>query len=112
MAKTLKISLEQFQKFLDSSKQTLDALFNETYGQEDSCWIKQVKETACNAIDEAERLVQEAIEKERGKTWDLFWSPEGKKIATVQAKTARAAIRKAPKPYHQYLGEIYAEEVK
>ncbi len=45
------------------------------------------------------------------KTWTLFWSPEGRAIATVQAKTARAAIRKAPLPYRKYLGEIYALEV-
>lgn len=42
-------------------------------------------------------------------TWRLFWIPEGRCIATVQARTARAAIRKAPRPYRQYLGEIYAE---
>ena len=32
-------------------------------------------------------------------TYDLFWSPEGRKIATVKATTAKAAKRKAPKPY-------------
>lgn len=41
--------------------------------------------------------------------WTLYWSPEGRVIAhAVEAKTARAAIRKAPKPYRTYLGEIYA----
>lgn len=45
------------------------------------------------------------------RTWNLFWSPEGRQIATVQARTMRAAIRKAPKPYRRYLGEIYAVEV-
>lgn len=44
------------------------------------------------------------------KSFKLFWSPEGKHIATVSAKTARAAIRKTPQPYRRYLGEIYAEE--
>lgn len=44
------------------------------------------------------------------KTWTLFWSPTGAPIATVQARTARAAIRKAPQPYRRYLGEIYAKE--
>lgn len=44
-------------------------------------------------------------------TWKLYWSPEGRCIATVQATTMRAAIRKAPKPYRRYLGEIYAVEV-
>jgi hypothetical protein len=46
------------------------------------------------------------------KTFDIYWSPEGRKIATVQAKDARAAIRKAPKPYRKYLGEMYALEVQ
>jgi len=41
-------------------------------------------------------------------TWKLFWAPEGKFIATVQARTERAARRKAPMPYRKYLGEIYA----
>ena len=45
------------------------------------------------------------------KTWDVYWSPEGRKIATVQAITQRAAIRKAPQPYRKYLGEMYAVEV-
>jgi hypothetical protein len=42
------------------------------------------------------------------KTWTLYWSPEGKQIAVVTARTLRAAIRKAPVPYRKYLGEIYA----
>lgn len=41
-------------------------------------------------------------------TYKLFWSPTAQYIATVKAKTARAAIRKAPQPYRKYLGEIYA----
>jgi len=45
------------------------------------------------------------------KTWNLFWSPTGQQIATVEARTRRAAIRKAPRPWRQFLGEIYAEEV-
>jgi len=45
------------------------------------------------------------------RTYTLYWSPEGRPIATVQARTIRAAIRKAPKPYLRYLGEIYAVEV-
>jgi hypothetical protein len=43
--------------------------------------------------------------------YDLYWSPEGKKIATVSARNMRAAIRKAPRPYKKYLGEIYAVQV-
>jgi hypothetical protein len=45
------------------------------------------------------------------KTFDLVWSPEGRRIATVEAESALAAIRKAPEPYRQYPGEIYAVEV-
>lgn len=44
----------------------------------------------------------------RLKTWILYWSPEGRPIATVTARTERAAIRKAPQPYRRDLGEIYA----
>lgn len=41
--------------------------------------------------------------------WNLYWSPEGKQIAeNVEASTAKAAKRKAPKPYRTYQGEIYA----
>jgi hypothetical protein len=45
------------------------------------------------------------------KVYDLFWSPTGQKIATVEASTMKAAKRKAPKPYSRYRGEIYAVEV-
>ena len=45
-------------------------------------------------------------------TYKLIWSPEGRVIATVQAKSERAAKRKAPKPYRKFLGEIYAVLVK
>lgn len=45
------------------------------------------------------------------KTYKLVWSPTGQTIATVTASTMRAAIRKAPKPYSKYKGEIYAEEI-
>lgn len=41
-------------------------------------------------------------------TFKLVWGPTGEHIATVQARTARAAIRKAPPPWRLYLGEIYA----
>ena len=44
------------------------------------------------------------------KTWTLYWSPTGRVIAVVQAKTARAAKREAPMPYSTYPAEIYAEE--
>ena len=44
-------------------------------------------------------------------TWNVVWAPEGRVIATVTARTARAAIRKAPRPYRRYLGELYAVAV-
>lgn len=45
------------------------------------------------------------------KTWNLFWAPEGRQIATVRAMTYGAAVRKAPLPWGKYLGEVYAEVV-
>ena len=44
------------------------------------------------------------------KTWILTWAPEGRDIATVQARTASAARRKAPAPYRKFLGEIGVRE--
>lgn len=49
--------------------------------------------------------------KAQTKNWDLYWSPSGKKIATVTAANYAAAVRKAPKPYSKYKGEIYAVQV-
>ena len=44
-------------------------------------------------------------------TYDVYWSPEGRCIATVLALTAQKAVRKAPQPYRKYLGEMYAYRV-
>ncbi len=44
-------------------------------------------------------------------TYDVYWSPEGRCIATVLALNAQKAIRKAPQPYRKYLGEMYANRV-
>lgn len=44
-------------------------------------------------------------------TYKLFWSPEGKQIATVKAESSAKARRMAPKPYRKFLGEVYAERV-
>ena len=41
-------------------------------------------------------------------TFTVYFAPEGRPIAVVEAKTERQAIRKAPKPYRRYLGELYA----
>ena len=46
------------------------------------------------------------------KKFALYWSPSGRYIVEVKAKTEQAAIRKAPAPYKKYLGEIYAVEIK
>jgi len=43
--------------------------------------------------------------------WQLYWAPEGRPIAIVEAKTMRQAIHKAPMPYKKYLGEVYAERI-
>lgn len=43
--------------------------------------------------------------------FDLYWSPEGRRFQTVTATSARAAKRKAMKPYRKYLGEIYAVQI-
>ena len=43
--------------------------------------------------------------------FDVYWAPEGRVIATVEAADRSAAIHKAPKPYHNYLGEMYAKPV-
>lgn len=44
-------------------------------------------------------------------TYKVFWSPEGRCIATVTARSTREAKRKAPQPYRRYLGELYVELV-
>lgn len=44
-------------------------------------------------------------------TWRLYWGPTGQTIGQVQAKTAKAARRKAPKPYSRYKGEIGVERM-
>ena len=44
------------------------------------------------------------------KYFDLYWSPEGKRIATVQARDEKSAKRKAPMPYRKFRGEIYTVE--
>jgi len=48
----------------------------------------------------------------RLKDYDLYWSPTGQKIETVKAYTVKQAIKKVPKPYQRYRGEVYAVEVE
>lgn len=45
-------------------------------------------------------------------TFKIFWSPEGRCIATVEARNAAQALRKTPRPYRKYMGEVYVEEQK
>jgi hypothetical protein len=45
------------------------------------------------------------------KAYRLFWSPTARDLGVFKARTARAAVRKAPLPYRRFLGEIYAVEV-
>ena len=43
------------------------------------------------------------------KLWSLYWAPEGRKIAVnISAESPGAALRKTPKHYKKYLGEVYA----
>lgn len=44
--------------------------------------------------------------------YDLYWGPTGSRIATVEATSAKAAIKKTPRPYSKYKGEVYAEHVR
>lgn len=43
-------------------------------------------------------------------TFDIYWSPEGRCIATVTAKDAVTAKRMTPKPYRKHMGEVYVVE--
>ena len=40
-------------------------------------------------------------------TYNVYWAPEGRIIATVSARSMSAAKRMAPQPYRKYLGELY-----
>jgi hypothetical protein len=42
----------------------------------------------------------------------IVWSPEGRTIATVDARDEKSAKSQAPAPYKRYMGEVYVEEVK
>lgn len=86
----------------------------------DACWGRPRKSSAhrvmcecpdCGKHMSVGRLHQHVCKDKRQPQpeFDLYWSPEGKKIATVKAKNARLAIRKAPAPYRKFLGEIYAQ---
>ena len=42
----------------------------------------------------------------------LYWSPEGRRIATVMARGEQDAVRQTPYPWGKYRGEVYAVLVK
>lgn len=42
----------------------------------------------------------------------ILWSPEGREIGRVFARTRREAIRKAPFPFCPFLGEVFAMKVE
>ena len=44
------------------------------------------------------------------KVWRLYWAPEARQIAVVRASTAAIAIKRTPKPWSKYRGEVYVEE--
>lgn len=41
-------------------------------------------------------------------TYVLYWAPEGRPIATVQARTGWEARKQAPKPFRKFIGEVYS----
>ena len=43
-------------------------------------------------------------------TYNLYWAPEGRRIATVSAVDETYARRLAPLPYRKCPGEIYCEQ--
>jgi hypothetical protein len=43
------------------------------------------------------------------KTFNIVWSPEGRTIATVEARDAASAKKQTPAPYKRYMGEVYVE---
>lgn len=46
------------------------------------------------------------------KLFRLVWSPEGKEIDRVKARTIAEAKKQTPMPYRRFMGEVYAEEVQ
>jgi hypothetical protein len=45
-------------------------------------------------------------------TFDIYWSPEGRCIATVEATGYDRARRMTPQPYRKYMGEVYVLQVR
>lgn len=106
--------LDALQKFANANgrswKTELNTLWmngaynNAVLGGADPCYLQQVRNTLGPTW-----LMRFSLPKVK---FDLFWSPEGRKIATVEATGMKAAKRLTPLPYRKFLGEVYAEEVK
>src|ERR1041385_217642 len=45
-------------------------------------------------------------------TWNIYWAPEGRKIATIEAKDAAAAKKQTPLPFRKFKGEVYVISAK
>ena len=45
-------------------------------------------------------------------TYILFWSPEGRPIGYCEADNAKSALKRTPKPYRRYMGEVYAQTLE
>lgn len=69
------------------------------------CELNRIQNGIRNDGERGVKLGRRAMKK----TYALFWSPEGRKIAIVTASGFSEARRKAPKPYRKYLGEIGVE---
>jgi hypothetical protein len=41
----------------------------------------------------------------------LVWSPSGSPIGEVWASDERAAVKKTPRPWSKFKGEVYAERI-
>ena len=76
-----------------------------THGNDDHV---QLCDSMWTALDTVKVITQMRMEiRNNMNTYELFWSPTGRKIGTVEARTSSSAKRKAPQPYRKYLGEIY-----
>lgn len=44
--------------------------------------------------------------------YEIVWSPEGRVVRTVWAASPKEAKRMTPRPYRQYMGEVYVQEAQ
>lgn len=52
----------------------------------------------------------ERIDPRTLRVFDIYWAPEGRIIATVDAFDATSAKQQTPAPYRRYPGEVYVTE--